>query len=62
MPLADLDSFVILICTAGSGTVTDSKGNSIEIRQGESVLVPADVEGLQIDVNENLELLTSWID
>ena len=62
MPLADLDSFVILICTAGSGTVTDSKGNSIEIRQGESVLIPADVEGLQIDVNENLELLTSWID
>lgn len=62
MLLNDLDSFVILICTAGNGTVTDNKGNSIEIRQGESVLVPADVNGLKFDVNEKLELLTSWID
>ena len=62
MPLNDLDSFVILICTDGNGTVTDSKGNSIEIRQGESVLIPADVNGLKFDVNEKLELLTSWID
>ena len=62
MQLADLDSFVILICTAGNGTVTDNKGNSVEIRQGESILVPADVDGLKIEVNEGLELLTSWID
>jgi mannose-6-phosphate isomerase len=62
MQLADLDSFVILICTAGNGTITDNKGNSTEIRQGESILIPADVEGLKIEVNEKLELLTSWID
>ena len=62
MPLDNLDSFVILICTAGNGTITDSKGNSTEIRQGESLLVPADVTGLKIETNEKLELLTSWID
>lgn len=62
MPLGDLDSFVILICTAGNGTITDNKGNSMEIRQGESLLVPADVTGLKIETNEKLELLTSWID
>ena len=62
MQLTDLDSFVILICTAGNGTITDNKGNSAEIRQGESILIPADVEGLKIEVNEKLELLTSWID
>lgn len=62
MQLADLDSFVILICTAGNGTITDNKGNSTEIRQGESILIPANVEGLKIEVNEKLELLTSWID
>lgn len=62
MPLDNLDSFVILICTTGNGTITDSKGNSIEIRQGESLLVPADVTGLKIETNEKLELLTSWID
>ena len=61
MPLAELDSFVILRCTAGSGSVTDSKGNCVEICQGESVLVPANVDGLKFDVNERLELLTSWI-
>ena len=61
MPLAELDSFVILICTAGNGTVTDNKGNSFEIRQGESILIPADVESLKFDVNEKLEILTSWI-
>ena len=62
MSLKELDSFVILICTAGNGTVTDSKGNNIEIRQGESVLIPADVDGLKFEVNDKLELLTSWID
>jgi mannose-6-phosphate isomerase len=62
MPLDNLDSFVILICTAGNGTITDSKGNSTEIRQGESLLIPADVTGLKIETNEKLELLTSWID
>ena len=62
MPLGDLDSFVILICTAGNGTVTDNKGNSMEIRQGESLLGPADVTGLKIETEEKLELLTSWID
>lgn len=62
MQLADLDSFVILICTAGNGTITDNKGNSTEIRQGESILIPADVERLKIEVNEKLELLTGWID
>ena len=61
MPLDNLDSFVILICTAGCGTVTDSEGNNIPIRQGESVLVPASVKGLKFDVPEGLELIISWI-
>lgn len=61
MVLDSLDSFVILVCTAGCGTVTDNEGNCIEIRQGESVLVPASVKGLKFEVNEGLEMLTSWI-
>lgn len=61
MPLESLDSFVILICTAGRGTVTDNEGNCVEIRQGESLLVPANVKGLKFETVEGLELLTSWI-
>ncbi len=61
MPLDELDSFVILICTAGSGTVTDNYGNTVALRQGESLLVPASVRGLKFGVNEKLDLLTSWI-
>lgn len=61
MHLEELDSFVILICTAGSGTVTDNKGNSVALRQGETLLVPASVQGLKFDVNDKLELLTAWI-
>ena len=61
MPLENLDSFVILICTSGCGVVTDSEGNRTEIRQGESVLVPASVKNLKFEVNEELEILTSWI-
>ena len=61
MELANLDSFVILICTKGNGTITDSDGNCITVRQGESILVPATVKGLNIVPETELEILSSWI-
>ncbi|MBQ7423049.1 MAG: class I mannose-6-phosphate isomerase [Prevotella sp.] len=36
-----LDSFVILICVKGEGTITDSEGESMAIRAGETLLIPA---------------------
>ena len=36
-----LDSFLIVICTEGKGSLTDSEGNTVSLRQGETVLVPA---------------------
>lgn len=61
MELAELDSFVILICTKGNGTVTGSDENSIAIRQGESILVPATETGLEIVPECEMEILSSWI-
>ena len=61
MDIADLDSFVILICTKGNGTVTDDCGNSISIKQGESILVPATAKTLDIVPACDMELLSSWI-
>ena len=61
MPLAELDSFVILICTVGKGTITDNDGNTMNIHQGESILVPATTTGLKICPEGEMELLGSWI-
>ena len=61
MPLAELDSFVILICTKGNGTITDNNGECITVRQGESILVPAATTGLKICPEGEMELLGSWI-
>ncbi len=61
MDIAELDSFVIAICTSGSGTITDDKGESIEIKQGETILVPATAKKLEITPNDEMKILTSWI-
>lgn len=61
MELDELDSFVVLICTAGNGRITDSNGNSVTIHQGESLLVPAAIKGVEITPENDMELLASWI-
>ena len=40
--IASLDSFLIAICIDGHGTISDGHGNSIQIRKGETILLPAD--------------------
>ena len=58
-----LDSFVALVCTVGEGTLIDDKGRKMSIRQGETVLVPAEAKCLQlIPTEQQLTLLASWID
>ncbi len=38
---SELDSFVILICTKGTGTITDEDGNATPFAAGDTVLLPA---------------------
>lgn len=59
--LSGLDSFVILICLGGKGTVTDSDGHSETLRQGETLLVPASAKGLRIIPDGSIKLLESYI-
>lgn len=40
---ASLDSFVILICVKGKGTITDSAGHTTALATGTSVLLPANL-------------------
>ena len=46
---SELDSFVILIGLKGEGTITDNEGNTVTIRAGESILVPATTETLKVE-------------
>ena len=40
--IASLDSFLIALCIDGQGTISDGHGNTIQIRKGETILLPAD--------------------
>lgn len=59
---ATLDSFVIYICMAGHCTISDDKGNSEFIRQGESLLIPADTQSVTIIPGESSKLLETYVE
>ena len=59
--LSSLDSFVIIICTEGEGKITDNNGEEIQMRQGESILVPATATALRVIPNGKMKILTSRI-
>ena len=50
----DYDSFVTYTCIEGSLTVTDDRGNRVEVRKGESVLVPAMATEIVLEGNATL--------
>ncbi len=61
--LKEKDSFLVVICIGGEGTIVDSKGESVSIRRGETILVPASIDGLRlIPTNGSMKILTSLID
>ena len=61
VPVKANDSFLIVICVGGNGTLTDSEGNTVTLRQGETVLVPACTESVTFTPSEGLKLITSYI-
>lgn len=46
---SELDSFVILICTSGSGTITDEDGVKADFRAGDTVLLPAYASTVKVE-------------
>ncbi len=63
LDLAQRDSFVVAICTEGEGTLTDDKGQTLPIRRGETVLIPAATATVHCTpATERMKLLMSWID
>ncbi|WP_295938011.1 type I phosphomannose isomerase catalytic subunit [uncultured Alistipes sp.] len=57
-----LDSFMVVICVEGKGTITDDNGNTMPIHQGETVLLPATVKSLGVTPAGKLKILTSSIE
>ncbi len=59
--MAGFDSFMIVICVEGSGRLQDDKGNDIGIRQGETVLLPADTGSFTLIPEPDMKVLTTCI-
>ena len=60
--LSATDSFLVVMCLAGSGALIDDEDNKTPIRQGETLLVPASAKRLTILPKTKIKLLTSHID
>ena len=55
------DTFSIYICLEGHLTLTDNNGYSLDIKQGETVLVPAENKLTTLLMKENSKLLETYI-
>ena len=58
--LSETDSFLVVMCLSGSGTL-EVDGETVEIHQGETVLVPASADDLCLIPSPTLKILTSYI-
>ena len=56
------DSFAIFICLEGKGVLIDSRGNEIEFKQGESILIPAENDRTTLRLAEDSKLMETHID
>lgn len=54
------DSFMIVICLEGKGELTDSEGNVVALKQGETVLVPALTDNVTLVPSVSMKLMTCW--
>ena len=60
--LSRLNSFIVVICLEGRGTLTSDAGSSVSIHQGETVLVPASTWSMGMIPDGRMKVLTSWIE
>lgn len=51
------DSFMIVICLEGNGELTNSEGNVVSLRQGETVLIPAFTDNFVFLPQNKMKLL-----
>ena len=59
--LSSIDSFVVYICMEGKAVLRDSKGNNLPVQQGQTILIPADTEGISIEPEQDSKFLETYI-
>ena len=59
--LTTLDSFLVVICIEGAGTLREDNGTPVAVHQGETVLIPRLDESLHIAPDGAMKILTSCI-
>ena len=59
--LTTLDSFLVVICIEGAGTLREDNGTPVAVHQGETVLIPASTKSLHIAPDGAMKILTSCI-
>ena len=59
--LEPLDTFVVYICMEGSVIVEDDNFNTLEVKQGESVLIPASSKHVTLIPSADSKLLETYI-
>ena len=57
-----LDSFVIYICIEGKSTIKDNKGNTLSLHQGESLLIPADTNAVELIPSTYTKILETYVE
>lgn len=56
-----MDSFVIHVCVKGSYTLNYG-GETIQVKMGDSILIPASVKTVSLETQEGFKILESYID
>ena len=59
---SELDSFIIYICVDGACQVKDNEGNEIDLKAGDTILLPATVQDVAITPGEGgVKLLETYV-
>lgn len=58
---SNIDSFVAYICMGGACLIKDDKGNELKVKQGETILIPADTKHVEITPQVDVLLLETYV-
>lgn len=59
---SSIDSFVVYICMGGDAVISDDKGNELVVHQGQTVLIPAEVQSVSINPSPSAKFMETYID
>lgn len=57
----EIDSFFVYICMEGSAMISDDKGNTLPVHQGQTVLIPADTKMVTIAPSPKVKFMETFI-